>query len=128
MLIRRHRAKPGTTEAVPEVPSGNASKADWLAFALATGATEEDVTGLTRDQLREQYTPTLTPDPFDPGEHDPAEVLAYLAGLDDTDPEVHDAEVVRVVEAEKAGKNRAEVLELIEGTPDTTGGQTPPVE
>ncbi|KZM34541.1 hypothetical protein [Oerskovia enterophila] len=126
MLIRRHRAKPGTTEVVLDVPSGSASKADWLAFALAVGATEEDVAGLTRDQLREQYTPK--PNLFDPGEHEPAEVLAYLTGLDGTDPAVHDAEVVRVVEAEKAGKNRAEVLEQIGGMPAPTGEQKPPVE
>ncbi|MFD6094572.1 hypothetical protein ACFWGN_20870 [Oerskovia sp. NPDC060338] len=126
MLIRRHRAKPGTAEVVLDVPNGNASKGEWKAFALAMGATEEDVAGLTRDKLREQYTPT--PNLFDPGEHEPAEVFAYLAGLDDTDPEVHDAEVVRVFEAEKAGKNRAEVLELIGGTPAPTGEQTPPAE
>lgn len=56
-------------------------------------------------------------DAFDPSEHNAEEVRAYLAGLDDSDPEAHDAEVTRVLEAEKAGKNRKGIIEAIEGTP-----------
>lgn len=55
---------------------------------------------------------------FDPAKHNVDEVRAYLDGLDDSDPEAHDAEVRRIVEAEKAGKNRTTLLESIEGTPD----------
>ncbi|WP_127572772.1 hypothetical protein [Georgenia faecalis] len=56
-------------------------------------------------------------DAFDPNEHDVDAVIGYLAGLDDDDAEAHDAEVVRVVEAEKAAQNRSELLEQIEGAP-----------
>jgi hypothetical protein len=61
--------------------------------------------------------------PFDPAKHDIAEVRAYLDGLDDSDPEARDAELVRVVDAEKAGKNRSTLLKAIEGVPATP---TPP--
>lgn len=36
-------------------PAGNASRDDWAAYALAQGADEADVEGLSRDELREQY-------------------------------------------------------------------------
>lgn len=66
---------------------------------------------------------TSTPEAFDPGKHTVEDVQAYLASLDGSDPEKHDAEVQRVVEAEKAGKNRSTLLEAIEGTPAPTGGE-----
>lgn len=56
---------------------------------------------------------------FDPAQFKVDEVLNYLANIDDTDPEAHDAEVARVLEAEKAGKNRKSLTEAIEGTPET---------
>ena len=58
------------------------------------------------------------PEVFDPSAHTVEEVLAYLQGIDDADPEAHDAEVVRVITAEKAGKNRKGVVEAVEGTPE----------
>lgn len=57
------------------------------------------------------------PEPFDPGQHNVNDVLEYVGGIDDSDPEAHDAEVARIVEAEKAGKNRSTLLEAIEGSP-----------
>lgn len=54
---------------------------------------------------------------FDPSKHNADEVHAYLASIDDADTEAHDAEVARVLEAEKAGKNRKGIVEAIEGTP-----------
>lgn len=67
--------------------------------------------------------------PFNPSKHGVEEVLAYLNGIDNA--EEHDAEVIRVLEAEKAGKKRKGVIEAIEGTPDAgskeaTGDQTTP--
>ena len=55
--------------------------------------------------------------PFDPAKHSVAEVRTHLDSLDGTDPGVHDAEVLRVVEAERGGKNRSSLLESIEGAP-----------
>ncbi|WP_346921305.1 hypothetical protein [Glutamicibacter creatinolyticus] len=56
--------------------------------------------------------------PFDPSEHNAADVLAYLDGLPDEDPDARGAEVHRVLEAEKAGKGRKGVIEAVEGTPE----------
>ena len=61
------------------------------------------------------------PAQFNPGDATVEEVIEYLASFDDTDPEKHDAEVVRVVEAEKAGKNRSTLLEAIQGAPAGQG-------
>jgi hypothetical protein len=66
----------------------------------------------------EPDTPEGGPEVFDPSAHTVEEVLAYLQGIDDADPEAHDAEVVRVIEAEKAGKNRKGIVEAVEGTPE----------
>lgn len=55
--------------------------------------------------------------PFDPSEASASEVLGYLAAIDGADPEVHDAEVVRVLESERAGKARKSVIEAVEGSP-----------
>ena len=38
-----------------EAPSGNASTEEWAAYALSKGATAEQIDGLGRDQLREQF-------------------------------------------------------------------------
>lgn len=38
-----------------EKPSFTGSRADWEAYALATGATEEDVEGKSRNELRATY-------------------------------------------------------------------------
>lgn len=62
-----------------------------------------------------------TPDLFDPAQHSVEDVRAYLDGLDASDPERRNTELLRVVEAEKAGKNRPTLLEGIEGTP--AGGE-----
>ncbi|WP_104088011.1 hypothetical protein [Arthrobacter sp. GMC3] len=56
-------------------------------------------------------------DPFDPAKHNVDEVLAYVAAINDADSEAHDAEVVRILEAERAGKDRKSITEAIEGTP-----------
>lgn len=39
-------------DAVPEAPPGNGSREAWADYALASGKTEEEVTGLTRDEIR----------------------------------------------------------------------------
>ena len=54
---------------------------------------------------------------FDPAQHNVDEVLAHIAGIDDSDAEAHDAEVVRVLEAERAGKDRKSIIEAGEGAP-----------
>lgn len=66
-------------------------------------------TGRTRGQRPQ-------PDgPFDPNEHTAEEVIDYLASAGTSD------EVTRVVEAEKAGKNRKTVIESVEGAPEDPG-------
>ena len=42
-------------ETLPERPAGNASKDAWLDYAVALGATREDVEALSRNELRDQY-------------------------------------------------------------------------
>lgn len=37
-------------------PAGNASKADWEAYALTQGRSNEELDGLTRDQIRDLFT------------------------------------------------------------------------
>ena len=51
-----------TSEPVPvvpnaegEAPTGNASKADWHAYALTQGFTEEGIEGRSRDELRDLF-------------------------------------------------------------------------
>lgn len=63
--------------------------------------------------------------PFDPSKHNVAEVRTYLDELSHDDPDARDAEVARVIEAERAGKNRASLLESIGGVPSApeTGDQ-----
>jgi hypothetical protein len=42
--------------AVPTAPAGNASKADWHAYALTVGIAEESLEDMTRDEIREAVT------------------------------------------------------------------------
>lgn len=66
--------------------------------------------------------------PFDPTAHSVKEVRAHIDGLDDSDPEKRDAEILRVVEAEQAGKARKSVLDILDADPagdkdeDQSGG------
>lgn len=55
---------------------------------------------------------------FDPAEHKTDDVLEYLQSIDDEDLESRDAELNRVLDAEKAGKNRKGILEAFEGAPE----------
>ncbi|MGW1813286.1 hypothetical protein ACWCQM_06905 [Streptomyces sp. NPDC002125] len=45
----------GGEPAGDRAPSKRASKDDWVAWAVKVGATEEEASALTRDQLAEQY-------------------------------------------------------------------------
>lgn len=47
---------PGGAEAV-EAPAGNASLEEWQAYAKASGATDADLEGKGRNDLRDQYSP-----------------------------------------------------------------------
>lgn len=42
---------------VVEVPGGNASLVAWQDYARANGATDADLDGLGRDEVRERYAP-----------------------------------------------------------------------
>jgi hypothetical protein len=64
--------------------------------------------------------------PFDPSKYSVADVTAYLDGLDATDKEAHDAEVARVLEAERKGKNRSTLVGSTPVTPSST--TTPPAD
>ncbi|RSS59573.1 hypothetical protein [Streptomyces sp. WAC01280] len=73
MMLRRHHPRPDVDEQStdgPPPPSGDdngngpddikrparsASKAEWIAYAVALGAEQDDAEQLTRDQLAEQY-------------------------------------------------------------------------
>lgn len=65
MLLRRYHEKaeaPAEAEAPDteaptedEAPAGNASKAEWHAYALAQGFTEEGLEGRTRDEIRDLF-------------------------------------------------------------------------
>ncbi|MFD4992836.1 hypothetical protein ACFWH7_04435 [Cellulosimicrobium cellulans] len=123
-MLRRHYPERDVA-AFPDGVPDESWKVDQLrAFARAR---DVDLKGATKkaDILAALAAAKPDPVPFDPGDHEPDEVLEYLTGLDDTDADARDAEVARVVEAEKAGKNRADVLELIEGTP---AGPPPPAD
>ena len=37
-------------------PAGNASREMWAEYALAQGATDDDIAEFTRDDLRDRYT------------------------------------------------------------------------
>lgn len=54
MLLRRHyeAAEEVPAETTDEAPNGNASKADWHAYALTQGYTEEGLEGRSRDEIR----------------------------------------------------------------------------
>jgi len=59
MLLRRHyeaaEETPTEEPKADEAPNGNASKADWHAYALTQGYTEEGLEGRTRDELRDLF-------------------------------------------------------------------------
>ena len=61
MLLRRYHEPAEVAEETveepkaDEAPNGNASKADWHAYALAQGFTEEGLEGRTRDELRDLF-------------------------------------------------------------------------
>jgi hypothetical protein len=48
-------AGPVATAVGGEPPAGNASTDEWRDYATSRGATEDDVDGLSRDELRERY-------------------------------------------------------------------------
>lgn len=50
----------GVLEATPERPANSASKAAWLAYAVACGADEAEVRVLTRNALAERYGARVT--------------------------------------------------------------------
>lgn len=117
--MRRHRLEreqaPAETALFPQgKPTKDWNKKEIVAY-LATLDVKASESQKKDDLLA--LVPT-DPEPFNPGEHEPAEVLEYLAAIDDEDPEAHDAEVIRVVEAEKSGQNRPEIIESVEGTPE----------
>jgi hypothetical protein len=85
--------------------------------------------GLTAYLKGRGYTVETEDDgPFNPSKHSVADVRSYLDGLDNSDPDAHDAEVRRIFEAEAAGKKRSTLLESIGGTPSTPPTPTPPIE
>lgn len=112
-------------ETETEVPEG-APAESWTVPQLTAWAKAHDV-DLGGAKTKPEILAVViapknpTPDLFDPGKHSVDDVRAYLDGLDASDPEKRDAELQRVVEAEKAGKNRPTLLEGIEGTP--AGGE-----
>jgi len=69
MLLRRYHEAAETVEEAAEAttkpseggegtdgaPAGNASKAEWHAYALTQGYTEEGLEGRTRDELRDLF-------------------------------------------------------------------------
>ena len=113
-------------ETETEVPEG-APAESWTVPQLTAWAKAHDVDlggAKTKPEIVAVVVPAKSPsqsDPFDPGKHSVEDVRAYLDGLDASDPEKRDAELQRVVEAEKVGKNRPTLLEGIEGTP--AGGE-----
>ncbi|MEV8177198.1 hypothetical protein AB0O99_04020 [Cellulosimicrobium funkei] len=113
-------------EAETEVPEG-APAESWTVPRLTAWAKTHDVDlggAKTKADIVAVVVPAKNPGPsdlFDPGQHSVDDVRAYLDGLDASDLEKRDAELQRVVEAEKAGKNRPTLLEGIEGTP--AGGE-----
>lgn len=38
-----------------EAPAGNASRDEWEAYALSTGRTEDDLEGLSRNEIRDLF-------------------------------------------------------------------------
>lgn len=126
--LRRHHAARYQSATAGAPSPGGAPDDTWTVKELKAYAVEHeiDLTGATKKpEILERIVAAQPPAPagdpqpeaFDPGAHTPEKVLEYLTGLDDTDTEAHDAEVARIVEAEKAGQNRPEVLGLVEGTP-----------
>jgi hypothetical protein len=114
--LRRHYA---VRDVEPTFPDGEPAES-WKVDELRAFARQHDVDlkGATKKaEILAAIVDAKQPPVFDPGEHEPDEVLAYLTALDDTDAEAHDAEVLRVVTAEIEGQNRAELLETIQRGP-----------
>lgn len=38
-----------------DIPAGNASRDEWEAYALSTGRTEDDLEGLSRNEIRDLF-------------------------------------------------------------------------
>lgn len=116
--LRRHYPA-RDIEAEPPFPDGDPADT-WKVDQLKAYAAEHQV-DLTRATKKAEVLAAIAaarpPVPFDPGQHSPDEVVAYLASLDDTDTEARDAEVLRVVELERTGQNRADLLEAIGAAP-----------
>lgn len=55
-----HAAVSETETVADELPAGNASKEEWIAYAVAHGTTEADLDGLGRDQIRDLITNAKT--------------------------------------------------------------------
>lgn len=45
-----------TSFAGAEQPAGNASRADWAAYAESLGATAESLEGMTRNEIRAEFS------------------------------------------------------------------------
>lgn len=57
-VLEEDRFKDGSEnggETGGEKPSGNASRDEWEAYALANGKTAEDLDGLKRDEIRDLF-------------------------------------------------------------------------
>jgi hypothetical protein len=121
--IARYEASPvhslAVAEVAPAFPEGEPAKA-WTVTQLTAWAAEHavDLGGATKkDDILAAIEAAQAAPAFDPSEHSPDEVFEYLTGLDDTNAEARDAEVRRVVEAERAGENRLDVHGAIGGSP-----------
>jgi hypothetical protein len=114
--LRRHYPVRDVEPTYPDGEPAESWKVDELrAFARVN---DVDLKGATKKaEILAAIVDAKEPPVFDPGEHGPDEVLAYLTSLDDTDAEAHDAEVRRVVTAEIEGQNRTELLETIQRGP-----------
>jgi hypothetical protein len=51
---------PADPEAAGQAPRGNASLDEWVAYAKTQGATDEELAGLSRDQVRDKYAAAPT--------------------------------------------------------------------
>lgn len=63
MLMRRHRHK--AAEAL-EQPGKSAKKDEWVAFALSTGLSEEDLKGLKKEEIIALFAGEDTPEASTP--------------------------------------------------------------
>jgi hypothetical protein len=61
-LIVGEDVAPARPDVIPE-PSGNASRAEWAAYAIGQGMTRDEADDLTRDELRARFAPDEPPEP-----------------------------------------------------------------